>query len=278
MREKDEMPDMKPKFKMPDMPDMAFMNPTTWFKPKAPPPSATSMLDAKLLYVKLKMDYSKNPQLKSVEDLKFVLGEGGATTPWATLPGLRHKYFIYNEKEKICSGVYVFFDQAALDNYMASELFKAQGEYPHVSKVTYEVHDVLAGTEKSIENYPWANTPPTREDVSAAWMIIAHLKVKTDITPEPALREFMAGQYTETFNKENGPEGLRGKYFTYKADTKICSGFYTFLDKASMEAYMASDKWKGQKDAPNIASVSFSVHEVLPGTERSMDLGAWKGV
>ena len=136
---------------------------------------------------------------------------------------------------------------------------------------------MIAGTEKSIESYQWAHAPPTREDVSAAWMIIAHLKVKTDVTPEPALREFMAAQYTEGFNKENGPAGLRGKYFTYKADTEICSGFYTFLDKASLDAYMASDKWKSQSEAPNVESVSYSLHEVLPGTERSIDLGSWKG-
>ena len=108
-------------------------------------------------------------------------------------------------------------------------------------------------------------------------MIVAHLKVKTDITPEPALREFMATQYTEGFNKASGPAGLRGKYFTYKADTEICSGFYTFLDRESLDAYMASDLWKSQSQAPNVESVTFSVHEMLAGTERSIDLGRWKG-
>ena len=32
---------------------------------------------------------------------------------------------------------------------MASELFAAQGTYPHISEVTYDVHDVIAGSEKS---------------------------------------------------------------------------------------------------------------------------------
>jgi hypothetical protein len=102
-------------------------------------PSAQDMLDATLLYVRLKMDYITNPQLTSVDDLKYVLGEGGATEPWATLPGLRHKYFLYHDETQTCSGVYVFYNQPALDAYMASELFKAQGEYPHVSQVAYEV-------------------------------------------------------------------------------------------------------------------------------------------
>ena len=58
--------------------------------------------------------------------------------------------------------MYVFFSQAKLDAYLASELFSAQSQYPHVSEVTYEVHDVIAGTEKSIENFSWGHTPPTR--------------------------------------------------------------------------------------------------------------------
>ena len=46
-------------------------------------------LGTKLLYVQLTMDYTTNPQLTSVDGLKYVLGEGGATEPWATLAGLR---------------------------------------------------------------------------------------------------------------------------------------------------------------------------------------------
>jgi hypothetical protein len=57
----------------------------------------------------------------------------------------------------------------------------------------------------------------------------------------------------------------------------VCSGFYTFLDKASLETYLESEQWKGQAAAPNVASVSYTVHEMLPGTERSTDLGSWKG-
>lgn len=243
-------------------------------------PSASDMSDAKLLHVKLKMNYKANPQVSSYADLKAVLGDGGATAPWAALHGLRHKYFIYSPETETCSGVYVFFNQAALDAYMASELFAAQTTYPHVSSVEYMVHDVMAGTECSIENYAWAHTPPTREDVAQAFMLIVHLDVDTDITPEPALRGFMAadgGGYTKGFGLASGPKGLRGKYFTWHADTAVCSGYYTFLDRASLDTYMASDLFKQQAAAPNIKSVSYSVHEVCPGTERSMDLGAWAG-
>ena len=139
------------------------------------------------------------------------------------------------------------------------------------------MHDVLAGTEKSIEHHEWKDGKPSRDELKHAWMLVAHLKVKLDVTPEPALREFMATTYTEQFNKENRPLGMKSKYFTYNADMEVCSGFYVFLNKADLTAYMNSDKWTSQADAPNVASVSFSTHEVLPGTERALDLGEWGG-
>lgn len=176
-----------------------------------------------------------------------------------------------------CSGVYVWFNQEKLYAYLASELFKVT----YGDKATYEVHDVLSGTECSIENHAWAHTPPMREDVEKAYMLIVHLKIKTDVTPEPALRQFMeadGGGYTKRFDAANGPKGLRGKYFTYKSDTAICSGFYTFLKQKLMLKYMASDPFKQQGHAANVAGVTWSVHEVCPGTERCVDMGSWIGV
>ena len=40
---------------------------------------------------------------------------------------------------------------------------------------------------------------------------------------------------------------------------------------------MASDLFKQQGDAPHIKELSYSVHDVLPGTERTMDMGDWHG-
>ena len=108
------------------------------------------MAAAKLLYVQLKLDYSKNPDVKNLDDLRVLLGEGGATSYWAGMEGLRHKYFIYDHRTETCSGVYVFYTQAALDKYMASDLFKSHQNpeiMPHFNgQVTATVLDVMPGT------------------------------------------------------------------------------------------------------------------------------------
>ena len=109
------------------------------------------MKAAKLLYVKLAMDWTKNPDLKSIDDLRGGLGPGGMTAPWAELPGLRHKYFIWHEETQTCSGVYVFYDDESLKKYMESDLFKAHESFPHVTSVDAQVKDVMQGTELSIE-------------------------------------------------------------------------------------------------------------------------------
>ena len=41
---------------------------------------------------------------------------------------------------------------------------------------------------------------------------------------------------------------------------------------------MASDLFKKQGEPPYIADLKYKVHDILPGTERSMDLGSWGGV
>ena len=47
--------------------------------------------------------------------------------------------------------------QASLDKYMASDLFKQQGDPPHIKALSYTVYDVLPGTEKSIDLGAWGS-------------------------------------------------------------------------------------------------------------------------
>jgi len=248
-------------------------------------PTAADMAAAKMLHVTLKMDYTKNPDVKSVDSLKFVLGEGGATAAWAALGGLRHKYFVYDSETDTCSGVYVFYNQKALDEYMDSELFKAQGQYPHVSKVEATVLDVIPGTELSIEKTAWPSTPPTRAELVQGKMLIVDITMKYDTgveglpTKPEELYGFMAAPpngmgYPGQFG---GLKGLRGKYFCYNKDIDHCYGFYTFINQAGLDEYMASDLFKQQGEPPHIADLKYKVHDILPGTERAMDLGSWGG-
>jgi hypothetical protein len=243
-------------------------------------PTAADMEKAKLLYVKLKIDFTTNPDLTDLNALKYVLGDmdGGATKAWSALPGLRHKYFCWHEETSTCSGVYVFYDEKSLNDYMEGELFKAQGTYPHVTEVEAEVKDVMPGTEMSIEKSAWAHSPVTRDDITAGKMLIVDLTMDYESgveglpTKKEELYGFIASGYPAEFGKL---EGLRGKYFCYDDKNDHCYGFYTFVDQASLDKYQASDLFTKQGEPPHIKEISFTVHDILPGTEFAMDLGAW---
>ena len=247
-------------------------------------PGPQDMTDAKTLYVKLKAKWDSGVEgcPTNVDELKGALG-GGMTAPWSTLDGLRHKYFLWNADTETVSGVYVFFNQEKLDAYMATDLFKSHKQMPHFSSVEAEVIDVMSGTELSIEKTAWPNTPPTRDDVCKALMLIVEIKMKYDTgieglpTSEGDLRGFMSAEgmkYPATFG---GLAGLRGKYFGYKTEGDKCYGFYTFVDRKSLDTYMASELFTKQGEPPHIDELTYTIHEVLPGTEICVDLGAWSG-
>jgi len=256
-------------------------------------PGPNDMADAKVLYVKLpaKWDSGVEGCPTKIDDLRMGLGDGGLTKPWAGLKGLRHKFFGFDKDADLVVGVYCFYNQAALDEYMASELFASHKQMPHFSSVEAEVHDVLVGTENSIENHEWPNTPPTRADVTAGAMLIVRLDI--DLAklglPEGASREEQEAAFRMNFDakgnnfpggmfgKETGPAGLRGKYFTWNSEMNLCSGFYTFTTREALDTYMASDLFKGQAAAPFITLQSATVFEILPGTEIAIDQGSWSG-
>jgi len=82
-----------------------------------------------------------------------------------------------------------------------------------------------------------------------------------------------------------GMEGLRSKFFTMLQDdngkgrpaTDLCVGFYTFFTKEALDKYLESDLFKMHNTFPQFAKIDYTVHEVMPGTERTMDLGSWTG-
>lgn len=67
------------------------------------------------------------------------------------------------------------------------------------------------------------------------------------------------------------------RYFTWNSEKSVCSGFYTFVTKADLDAYMKSDLFKGQTEPPFISLQSATVYEILPGTEIAVDQGSWSG-
>ena len=177
----------------------------------------------------------------------------------------------------------VFFNQEKMDAYMATDLFASHMKMPHFKSVIAEPLDVMSGTELSIEKTAWANTPPTRDDLTKAVMLIVKIKMKYDTgidqlpTKKEDLYGFMSAAGMGYPGQFGGLKGLRGKYFAYDEKTDRCFGFYTFVDRESLDEYMASDLFSKQGDPPHIADLTYTVHEVLPGTEEVMDQGEWTG-
>jgi len=268
--------------------------------------TATDASNVWVLYVKLKVDYTKNPQVPNKEalvgslagvpgvELMPGMGKGvGFTTMWSTLPGLRGKFFTYNEETQTCSGVYTFFDKASMDAYMASDLFKQQKDYPHCPEVTATAHQMLAGSERSMDLGNWGGgAKPTRDDVSKAYVLVAHLHIDFTTNPDVPNKEALFASLAGIPDVELAPglgkgmgftgmwsavPGLRSKAFTWTDEGNICSGFYVFFDKKSLDTYMDSELGKGQAAYPHVKKFEASVHEVLPGTEFSIDLGQWPG-
>lgn len=253
-------------------------------KPSDIRPTREDMVAAKLLYVRLKMDYTKNHDMINLADLRKTLGDGGGSSAYATIGGLRHKYFTYYKERHTCCGIYVWYNQKYLDSYMKSPLFTGAKDLPHVAEVKYSVLDVIPGTQHSIENVAWPNTPPTRQDLCNGKMLVVDMEMDytTGVQGLPTnadeLYVFLESSYIKS--QFGDLEGLRGKYWAYDRDIDHCYGFYTFTTEAALDAYMDSDLFKqswthGLGGGPHIKKVTYEVQDILEGTERTMDLGTW---
>ena len=80
-----------------------------------------------------------------LQDLLALLSDdvSNFTAAWATVPGLRGKYFTYNEETQTVSGIYTFFTREAMQAYTRSELFK-EVERSAVTHPTRSKHPFVA--------------------------------------------------------------------------------------------------------------------------------------
>jgi hypothetical protein len=258
-------------------------------------PSVADMKKAHILYVTLKCNWEGNPDIKTVDDMKYGLGAGGMTAMYAPPngpKGLRHKYFTYCKETDSIYGVYTWFDRESLDNYVNSDLFAAHLTWPQFSSVSYQIFDVMEGTELAIDQGAWSgeNGAPCAADFdNKAYMLHVFLSVdykgNPDVPNEEAFRWGVRADGGKFPAYYVGMDGLRSKFFTMLQDdngkgrpaTDLCVGFYTFFTKEALDTYLESDLFKMHGTFPQFAKIDYAVHEVLPGTERTMDLGSWTG-
>jgi len=251
-------------------------------------PTSKDSQNAYVLYVKLKCDWKGNPDVPDLAALRNMLDGGGVTGMWAAVPGLRTKYFTFCKETDTVTGVYVFLTKAALEDYKSSDLFKAHLTFKHFSSVKAEVHDVMDGSQCSMDLGAWstgAGARPARADfANKAYML--HVRLTCDYKGNPDIPNEAAMRYgiidgpgaMQGFPKMWAMvPGLRSKFFTLTEDASLCSGYYTFFDKASLDKYIVSDLFKMHGTFKHFSKIEYTVHEVLAGSERSVDLGVWPG-
>jgi len=64
---------------------------------------------------------------------------------FAAVPGLISKHWLADEANNTYGGIYLFQDQAALDGYLASELFAGVGGNPALANATAKPFSILEG-------------------------------------------------------------------------------------------------------------------------------------
>jgi hypothetical protein len=73
---------------------------------------------------------------------------------FAEIDGLAHKHFIFNHQEKTYGGVYMFETKAALEAYMAGDIYKSVLENPDWSNHLvrhYEVHEEASNIQNKLK-------------------------------------------------------------------------------------------------------------------------------
>ena len=70
---------------------------------------------------------------------------------FTNIPGLKHKYFLFNQETKILGGCYLWEDKASLDAYKAEEIYESiinNSDFENVTTSEFEVHEQASLTQK----------------------------------------------------------------------------------------------------------------------------------
>jgi hypothetical protein len=69
-----------------------------------------------------------------------------------------------------------------------------------------------------------------------------------------------------------GIPGLRNKYFTLHGDSNRGALFYTWTNEKEMNEYMDSALWKDMSKLKHFSEMTYSISEILVGSECCMEL------
>ena len=120
------------------------------------------------------------------------------------------------------------------------------------------------------------NVRPSQEAIEQA--VVLDVRCVLDFTVVP---EMDSADAYRAWGRSGGTApwaeipGLRSKYFTLDEETQKAGGFYIFFNRKALDDYMKTDLFDSMNSFPFITQVTYSIYELIPGTELTTDLGEW---
>jgi len=176
------------------------------------------------------------------------------------IKGLISKTFIGSLEKGIFGGVYYFKDKTSVDGYLESELWKGIVSHPNLVNFKTERYSVAAISEVSNGFADKRKALNSVEKNTANQLLIVNYELS-----EMSLEEHAQLSLDVVGNFAPGKiRGLIGKTFIRNLEKKVFGGVYYFIDKASTEAYLASDLWSRILSHPNLVNFKNERYTIAP--------------
>jgi len=174
--------------------------------------------------------------------------------------GLIGKTFIGNLEKGVFGGVYYFTEKASVDAYLASELWKGIVMHPNLVNFRTENYSVAAISELSNGFADKRKTTNEESDYSAKEILIVNYELsEMSLEAHNQLGKAVVGNFAPGKIK-----GLIGKTFIGNLENEVFGGVYYFTNKASVDAYLASELWKGIVSHPNLVNFKYERYSIAP--------------
>ncbi len=172
--------------------------------------------------------------------------------------GLIGKTFIGDTDDGVYGGVYYFTDQASMNAYLNSDLWKGIVAHPNLVNFTTEVYSVAPISEVTNGIASARKTSSNGDDAKDIRVLIVNYELENMTLEEHAE---LGSKVGSNFSPEN-IDGLIGKTFIGNTNDGVFGGVYYFTDEDSMNAYLESDLWNGIVAHPNLVNFTTETYGV----------------
>jgi len=174
--------------------------------------------------------------------------------------GLIGKTFIGNIEKGVFGGVYYFTDQASVEAYLVSDLWKGIVAHPNLVNFNNERYSVAAISKVSNGLADVRKTSAKSDSNTANQLLIVTYEL-SEMSLEAHAQ--LGSDVVDNFAPDK-INGLIGKTFIGNVEEGVFGGVYYFTDQASVDAYLVSDLWKGIMAHPNLVNFEKENYSVAP--------------